>query len=56
MRIGRDATDTELLGTRYYGCVVDDLYNRVRRHARLKYLSPIDLETQRQTIVIGEPQ
>jgi hypothetical protein len=35
-----DATDRELLGIRYYGCLIDDLYNRSRRHSTLAYKSP----------------
>jgi hypothetical protein len=35
-----DATDTELLGTRYYGCVVDELYNTDRPHSSLERITP----------------
>ena len=35
-----DATDNELLETRYYGCCVVDLYNDVRPHSSLGYLTP----------------
>lgn len=30
-----DATDTGLLGIRYYGCWIDDLYNEIRPHQSL---------------------
>jgi putative transposase len=35
-----DATDKELLGIRYYGCSIDDLYNGERSHQSLANKTP----------------
>jgi hypothetical protein len=39
-----DATDNELLETRYHGCCVVDLYNQRRRHSTIGYVSPAVFE------------
>jgi hypothetical protein len=35
-----DATDTALLGCRFYGCLVPQLYNTFRPHSSLAYRPP----------------
>jgi hypothetical protein len=39
-----DAKGKELLGIRYYGCSIDDLYNHVRPHSSLKDLTPVEFK------------
>jgi hypothetical protein len=39
-----DATDTVLLGCRFYGCLEPQLYNQTRMHSTLNYVSPMQFE------------
>src|ERR1700739_946964 len=39
-----DATDTVLLGLRFYGCFAPQVYSGTRMHSTLGYLSPIQFE------------
>jgi transposase InsO family protein len=39
-----DATDTVLLGCRFYGCLEPQLYNQKRMHSTIGYQSPVEFE------------